>query len=40
MAEDVTGFWLIRHAIVAENARAMLYGTMDVPLCPESPSIA
>jgi alpha-ribazole phosphatase len=36
MAEDVTGFWLVRHAIVAENARAMLYGTMDVPLCPES----
>ena len=31
-----TGFWLIRHAIVAENARAVLYGTMDVPLCAES----
>jgi len=29
-------FWLIRHAIVEENARAMLYGTMDVQLCPES----
>lgn len=28
-----TGFWLIRHALVAENARAMLYGVMDVPLC-------
>jgi len=31
-----TRFWLIRHAIVAENARAMLYGTMDVELCPHS----
>ncbi|MBN8892378.1 MAG: histidine phosphatase family protein [Rhodospirillales bacterium 70-18] len=29
-------FWLIRHAIVEENARAMLYGTMDVELCPHS----
>jgi alpha-ribazole phosphatase len=28
-----TGFWLIRHALVAENARAFLYGVMDVPLC-------
>jgi broad specificity phosphatase PhoE len=28
-----TGFWLIRHALVDENARAVLYGTMDVPLC-------
>ena len=34
MAE--TGFWLIRHAIVSENARAMLYGAMDVELCPSS----
>ena len=33
---DATGFWLIRHALVEENARAMLYGTMDVPLCPEA----
>ncbi len=31
-----TGFWLIRHAIVDENARAVLYGTMDVELCPAS----
>ncbi|MCW3473423.1 histidine phosphatase family protein [Limobrevibacterium gyesilva] len=31
-----TRFWLIRHAIVEENARAMLYGTMDVELCPHS----
>ncbi len=30
---DMTGFWLIRHALVEENARAMLYGVMDVPLC-------
>jgi broad specificity phosphatase PhoE len=28
-----TNFWLIRHALVAENARAFLYGVMDVPLC-------
>jgi alpha-ribazole phosphatase len=26
-------FWLIRHALVEENARAMLYGVMDVALC-------
>ena len=26
--------WLIRHALVDENARAILYGTMDVELCP------
>jgi alpha-ribazole phosphatase len=31
-----TRFWLIRHAIVEENARAMLYGIMDVPLCETS----
>jgi alpha-ribazole phosphatase len=31
-----TRFWLIRHAIVEENARAMLYGVMDVPLCETS----
>ena len=31
-----TRFWLIRHAMVAENARLVLYGTMDVPLCEES----
>ncbi len=28
-----TSFWLIRHALVAEDARAVLYGVMDVPLC-------
>ncbi|NHN83109.1 histidine phosphatase family protein [Acetobacter musti] len=32
----ITRFWLIRHALVEQNARALLYGTMDVPLCPES----
>ncbi|MDE2005518.1 MAG: histidine phosphatase family protein [Rhodospirillales bacterium] len=31
-----TGFWLIRHALVTESARAMLYGTLDVDLCPVS----
>jgi alpha-ribazole phosphatase len=31
-----TSFWLIRHAIVNENARAVLYGTLDVELCPTS----
>ena len=28
-----TSFWLIRHALVEENARAFLYGVLDVPLC-------
>lgn len=32
----MTRFWLIRHALVEENARLRLYGRMDVPLCPES----
>jgi broad specificity phosphatase PhoE len=31
-----TRFWMIRHALVAENARATLYGTMDVELCPHA----
>jgi alpha-ribazole phosphatase len=31
-----TRFWLLRHAIVSENARAVLYGTMDVDLCEDS----
>jgi alpha-ribazole phosphatase len=31
----MTRFWMLRHAMVEENARAMLYGTMDVLLCPE-----
>ena len=29
-----TNLWLIRHALVEENARAILYGAMDVELCP------
>jgi broad specificity phosphatase PhoE len=29
-----TRFWMIRHALVEENARAVLYGVMDVELCP------
>ncbi len=31
-----TNLWLIRHAIVAENERATLYGVRDVQLCPDS----
>ena len=31
-----TNFWMIRHALVEENARAILYGVMDVPLCETS----
>jgi broad specificity phosphatase PhoE len=33
MRNSETRFWLIRHALVEENSRAMLYGIMDVPLC-------
>ena len=33
---EPTRFWMIRHALVDENARAMLYGTLDVELCPAS----
>ncbi len=36
LAPGVTRFWMIRHALVEENARARLYGSTDVPLCPES----
>jgi alpha-ribazole phosphatase len=32
----VTRFWLIRHALVEENARMKLYGSLDVPLCPDT----
>ena len=32
---DCTRFWLIRHAIVDEASRAVLYGRMDVPLSAE-----
>jgi broad specificity phosphatase PhoE len=31
-----TRFWLIRHAVVEENARLVLYGVTDVALCPDS----
>ena len=31
-----TNLWLIRHALVSENERAMLYGIMDVSLCPDA----
>lgn len=31
-----TRFWLIRHALVEANARAMLYGVLDVELCPHT----
>ncbi|MCQ8239462.1 histidine phosphatase family protein [Rhizosaccharibacter radicis] len=32
----VTRFWLIRHALVEQNARLTLYGSLDVPLCPDT----
>ena len=31
-----TRFWLIRHAVVAENELGRIYGSLDVPLCPEN----
>ncbi len=31
----LTRFHLIRHALVAEASRAVLYGTLDVPLCQD-----
>ena len=33
---DCTRFWLIRHAVVDEASRAVLYGRMDVDLSAES----
>lgn len=36
MTTHCTRFWLIRHAVVETGARAMLYGRMDVALCPQS----
>jgi alpha-ribazole phosphatase len=33
---DCTRFWLIRHALVTEAARAVLYGCMDVDICPDT----
>jgi len=32
----VTGFWIIRHALVDEAWRSVLYGTMDVGLCEQT----
>ena len=32
----MTRFHLIRHALVEESARLVLYGTMDVALCPDT----
>ncbi len=31
--KESTGIWLIRHALVAENAREFMYGATDVELC-------
>ena len=31
-----TNFWLIRHALVEENARTYHYGAMDVALCEDT----
>lgn len=31
-----TRFWLIRHALVAENERMRLYGVTEVSLCPDA----
>lgn len=36
MTVTETRLWLIRHAVVEENARATLYGLNDVKLCPHS----
>ena len=35
MHSKLTRFWLIRHATVAREALAVLYGQRDVPLCAE-----
>ncbi len=32
----MTRFWMIRHALVEENARARLYGITDVEICPHA----
>lgn len=36
MAAQSSNFWLIRHALVEENARATLYGVLDVEICPHT----
>ncbi len=33
---SLTRLWMIRHALVAQNERLRLYGSTDVPLCPDS----
>jgi broad specificity phosphatase PhoE len=33
---NCTRFWLIRHALVTEAARAMIYGCMDVDICDDT----
>ena len=35
LPRGVTRFWLVRHAIVEHTARQTMYGTLDVPLCPD-----
>jgi len=34
-ADKITRFWLIRHALVNEISRSVLYGTLDVKLCED-----
>ena len=36
MSATHTNFWLIRHALVEQNARATLYGVLDVEICPHT----
>ena len=33
---DLTRFWLIRHALVADHARTRIYGNTDVPICEDT----
>ncbi|CAI3942765.1 histidine phosphatase family protein [Commensalibacter papalotli (ex Botero et al. 2024)] len=35
LIQSSTRFWFIRHAIVNQTDRNYLYGSMDVPLCPD-----
>lgn len=36
LPQGITRFWFIRHGLVEANARKVMYGTTDVPLCPEA----
>ncbi|MXV45149.1 histidine phosphatase family protein [Saccharibacter sp. 17.LH.SD] len=36
LPSGTTRFWLIRHGVVDEVARQTMYGTLDVPLCPQA----